>query len=110
MKPSCLVVRNQDDAFGKVELYPSIRSRQDLAGDRLIATDAYRSRTPDLGHDACRDGKRPFRHGHEGVIPFTINKVEGSADVLSDDDTGIWSTFSKASRGGPTNAEQQTVA
>lgn len=81
-----LVIRDHDDALGKVKLDKPVGHLPDLPGDRLVSADAYRRGTPPLGHGDHEQGEGLLGEGHVGVVQLAVDEVEGRADQLGDED------------------------
>lgn len=74
-----LMVRDQDHPLWEVELDKPILRPANLPRHRLIPTDAHRRWSPNIGHEARCQSKVFLRHGHVGVVPLLVDKIERRA-------------------------------
>ena len=77
-----LVIRNQNNSLGKVKFDETIVRRPNLPSNTLVAADPHRRRSPDIRHEASYQGKVPLRHGHVGIVPFPVDKVQRQSNHL----------------------------
>jgi hypothetical protein len=88
------MIGDHDHALGEGKFHQTILRLSDLVGYRGIAADAYRGRTPPVGHGGDEQAEGLLGEGHVGIVELAVDPVEGCADKLGCVDTVVPSSMS----------------